>query len=235
MYYVPNPGEDEAKWEDALAKKPSADVVPSLYRGFNKLSERVKGQALAVQGLNARLHEINDSLTAQQQQHELDVSVRAAEAKRRHVALSQRCLRLAAKVQVLRNRGYVMDTAEEDLRRKLSELERSTFDPSLSSRREEIWARMVGIRERTKMLQAETERAGNGLGEQQEMGLDEEILSRAKKVRYSAPLMKLLKLTYLQILNDYDSQISHLKRETDAIRKDLAEWEEGNGSLRNGN
>ena len=182
VYYAPGPGEDETKWEEALAKKPSSDVVPSLYRGFKQLAQRLQGQVKAVNVLNARLHEINGSLTAQQQQHELDVSVRAAEAKRRHTALSQRCLRLATKVQVLRNRGYVMEPAEEDLRKKLSHLEQSAFDPRLNSRREEIWARMVGIRERTKMLQAETERAGENLAEKQENGIDEEVLTRTKKV-----------------------------------------------------
>ena len=40
-------------------------------------------------------------------------------------------------------------------------------------------------------------------------------------------------LTTPQILSDYDAQIAHLKRETDAIHKDLNDWQEGNGRLQN--
>ena len=181
-YFGPEPGEDEVKWEEALSKKPNEDAVPVLVRGFAQLGLRIRTQVMAVQRLQARLHEINNSLTAQQQQHELDVSVRAADAKRKHVALSQRCLRLATKVQVLKNRGYVMDSTEEDLKKKLDDLEKKTFDPSLNGRQEEIWARMVGIRERTRILEAETQKTGQEVAGQQEDGIDEEVLQRTKKV-----------------------------------------------------
>ena len=181
-YFGPEPGEDEAKWEDALSKKPNEDAVPVLVKGFAQLGLRIRTQVMAVQRLQQRLHEINNSLTAQQQQHELDISVRAADAKRKHAALTQRTLRLATKVQVLKNRGYVMDSTEEDVKKRLSDLEKSAFDPSLNGRQEEIWARMVGIRERTRMLQAETEKAGQDAARQQEEGIDGEILKRTKKV-----------------------------------------------------
>ena len=115
------------------------------------------------------------------QNHDLDISVRTVDAKRKHVMLSQRCLQLATKVQILRNRGYVMDRAEEDLKRKLTELERGAFDPQLNGRQEEIWARMVGIRERARFLQEETEKAGATLADQGEVW-DEGTLQKAKSV-----------------------------------------------------
>lgn len=229
-YFGPGPDEDESKWEEALSKKPDSDSIPVLCKGFAALGERLRVQVQAVQGLQARLHEINNSLAAQQQGHDLDISARAADARRKHVALSQRCLQLATKVQVLRNRGYVMDSAEEEVKSKLAHLERSAFDPALSGRQEEIWARMVGIHERAKILQAEAERINTGLKEQNEAGIDEEILRRTKKVRSTAVGISSssVLLTVRQILNDYDSQISHLQREVTEIRKDFEDWE-GNG------
>lgn len=181
-YFGPEPGEDEQKWEDALSKRPSDGVVPVLCKGFLALGKRLEIQVHAVRGLQARLHEINNSLTAQQQQHDLEVSVRAADAKRRHVALSQRCLQLATKVQVLRNRGYIMDAAEESLKKKVSELEKNAFDPSLSGRQEEIWAKLVGIQEHARILQQEAEKASVGFVESEDGGIDDEVLKRTKKV-----------------------------------------------------
>jgi len=80
---------------------------------------------------------------------------------------TQRTLALATKVQILRNRGYVMDQAEEELKKKLVELEKQTFDPVLGGRQEEIWARMSGVRERAQILQKETEKLGKAIESQQ--------------------------------------------------------------------
>ena len=80
-----------------------------------------------------------------------------------------------------------MDAAEEELRKKLLSLERDVLDPELVGRSEEIWARMMGIRDRGKLLRLELERAGkdvdgNGAGE-----IDEEVMKRARKVRDLPP------------------------------------------------
>lgn len=181
-YYGPGPGEDEQAWEEALAKKPHDGAIPVLCKGFSALGNRLRIQVEAVTALQARLHEINNSLTAMLQNHDLDISIRTVDARRRHATLSQRSLQLATKVQILRNRGYVMDRAEEELKRKLTELERGVFDPQLSGRQEEIWARMVGIRERARFLQQETDRAGNALADGQGESLDEETMKTTNKV-----------------------------------------------------
>ena len=134
-------------------------------------------QNLAI--LQGRLHEINNGLNHSLQRHDIEISVRAAECKRKHLVLSKHCLRLATKTQVLRNRGYAMDAAEEEMRKKLLSLERTLCDPALSGRGEEIWARMVGVRERGRMLQREFEKAGRTVGGGE---IDEEVLKRARKV-----------------------------------------------------
>lgn len=78
-----------------------------------------------------------------------------------------------------------MDEAEEELKKKLADLERSVFDPSLTGREEEIWARMLAIREHSKRLQSEIEKAGAAKAPEQEgEELDESTMKTAKKVSF---------------------------------------------------
>ncbi|KAK6004196.1 hypothetical protein QM012_009046 [Aureobasidium pullulans] len=201
------PNADEREWEKALRNKPTPGSVPVIAKGFEALGTRLKTQVEAVKQLQMRLHEMNNSLGAMMQKHELVLSVRAAEAKRKHIGLSQRCLALAVRAQVLANRGFVLDGAEEELKKKLTSLEKAVFDPAFSGREEEIWARMVAIRERTRWLQEESEKLGRqATGENG--GLDEQVIEKTKK-----------------ILQDYDTQIQHLRKELDQIKKEYEEWE----------
>ncbi|KEQ65117.1 uncharacterized protein M437DRAFT_12625, partial [Aureobasidium melanogenum CBS 110374] len=201
------PNADEREWEKALRNKPTPGSVPVIAKGFEALGTRLKTQVEAVKQLQMRLHEMNNSLGAMMQKHELVLSVRAAEAKRKHIGLSQRCLALAVRAQVLANRGFVLDGAEEELKKKLATLEKAVFDPAFSGREEEIWARMVAIRERTRWLQEESEKLGRqATGENG--GLDEQVIEKTKK-----------------ILQDYDTQIQHLRKELDQIKKEYEEWE----------
>ena len=181
-FYRPDPREDEEKWEEALRKRPNPGAIPVLVRGFQQLGHRILNQEEHLRVLHGRLAEINNGLTDLLRRHDLNLSTRASDCRRKHLALSQRCLALATKTQVLRNRGYAMDSAEEELRRKLTVLEKSVFDPALNGRSEEIWARMVSVRERGRQLQAEFDRAGLNMGNEQGQGMDEETLRRAKKV-----------------------------------------------------
>ena len=102
-----------------------------------------------------------------------------------------------------------MDAGEEALRVKLVDLERKVMDPGLGGRSEEIWARMVMLRDRGRILEAEVERLQGvakaaAAGKQGEAadggsGIDEEILKRAKKVSLLhaeafSPLRKTLSL-----------------------------------------
>lgn len=75
-----------------------------------------------------------------------------------------------------------MDGPEEELKRKLLELKNKVVDPALSGRSEEIWARMVNVRERGRLLQLEFEKAGRSMTDPQSQGLDEEVAKKAKKV-----------------------------------------------------
>jgi nuclear pore complex protein Nup54 len=154
-YYAPSPGENEKKWEEALRKKPGPGSIPLLVRGPEALSRRLNQQAVAIRWLQNRMHEIRAQLENTRQKHELEYSVRAQEARRKHLALSRRFLAMGSKLQLLRNRGYNLDPAEEALQAKLEALEKQAFDPVVDGRQEEIWARMGVVRERALLLQGE--------------------------------------------------------------------------------
>ena len=68
---------------------------------------------------------------------------------------------------------------EEDLKAKLAALDKDISDPALGARAEEIWARMITVQERAKLLKAELEKTGT----QSQNILDEETDGKAKKVR----------------------------------------------------
>jgi len=209
-YYRPSPEEDPKKWEEALSKKPGPGYIPVLCSGFAQMGERIKIQQRNLASYNQRLHEINNALDSMLNKHDVVLSVRALEAKRRHTVLKQRCLVLATKVQILRNRGYAMNGDEEDLKIKLEKLERGVCDPGLVARSEEIWARMVGVRERARILKDEMEKQVAAIGDV----LDEETARKAEK-----------------ILEDYAKQLTHLKKELAAIQEEFKQWEKENPPL----
>ncbi|KAF4872190.1 Nucleoporin NUP57 [Colletotrichum siamense] len=203
-FYKPGPHEDPKEWEEALQKKPAPGFIPVLCTGFNGVAARLQTQKKVVGELNVRLHQINASLDAILSRHDLETSVRALAARRRHVVLRERCLALAARVQVLRNRGYAMSGDEDDLRLKLAELERSVQDPALAAREEELWSRLIVLRDYADQLMKEANKPAFASGE----GLNEETEHKAKKV-----------------LEDYEKQIQHLKKEVESITKDFEQWE----------
>ncbi|KAJ8068910.1 hypothetical protein OCU04_002591 [Sclerotinia nivalis] len=203
-FYQPQPNEDPRAWEEALSKKPGPGYIPVACIGFQMMGERIKAQQQHLAAFNIRLHDINASLTNLLQTHDTRTSIRAMDARRKHVVLKQRCLALATKVQVLRNRGYALSGDEEDLKAKLIKIEKGVTDPALGARAEEIWARMINVQERGRLLRTELEKVGQENGEI----LDDTMTARCKK-----------------ILEDYQTQLAHLKKELDRVHKDYVEWE----------
>ena len=219
-FYHRNADESEKEWEEALANKPApvqgaegqekVSFVPVLVRGFRALGERVEYQARTVNEMRARLHEMNLSLNAVMAKHQQGVSVRLEKAGRQHAALSQRCLRLAVKAQVLRQRGYALDRPEEELRLTLLALEKATLDASFAAREEEMWARMVALSERARWLEEEGKRLSGQQQDLEQKGVSEEVVQKTRR-----------------ILRDYDGQIAHLGKELEVVRREFGEWEGG--------
>ena len=223
LQYRPGPGEDEDKWEDAIQKRPGSDWVPLLVRGFGELGRKATLQGDALARCNMMLQEINNSLNIQMELHQQKIAARLAECKRRQLASSRRTLTLAVKVQILRNKGFVMDNAEEELKAKLEKLEKDVLDPGVDAREQEIWARMLGIRQRAKRLKSEMDKLAPAAAAE-EPTLDEGTIRTAKQVRLScAP--PLLSLTHSQILDAYDTQLRHLQKELRLVQQEYEDWE----------
>ncbi|KAL1893088.1 Nucleoporin nup57 [Ceratocystis pirilliformis] len=196
-FYKPGPHENPREWEEALQKKPAPGFIPVLCTGFQGISERLKTQRRAVTDLNTRIHQINSSLDAILSRHDLATSVRAAAARRRHVVLQERCMSFAAQVQVLRNRGYALSGEEDDMRLKLHALETAVNDPAMSAKEEELWSRLIVLRGYATSLSQELNKPMSQVDE----SLDEETELKLKKV-----------------LEDYDKQLQHLKKEVESIK-----------------
>ncbi|KAG6114334.1 hypothetical protein E4U13_003409 [Claviceps humidiphila] len=213
-FYKPQPHEDANEWEEALQKKPASGYMPVLCSGFTGVADRLKTQKRAINDFNTRLHQINGSLDAILQRHELETEVRALAARRRQTAISERCLVLAAKVQILRNRGYALSADEDDLKNRLQVLEREVNDPAVGAREEEMWSRLISLRVYSDRLSKELDQPGGQDGE----GLDPETEAKAKKV-----------------LEDYEKQLQHLRKEVEILAQDLQQWEksrQGNSKSR---
>jgi nuclear pore complex protein Nup54 len=88
---------------------------------------------------------------------------------------------LAAKVQVLRNRGYALSADEEDLSARLQRLEREVQDPAVGAREEELWSKLIVLRGYADQLNREMDKPSGGESE----GLDEETEAKAKRVGLS--------------------------------------------------
>lgn len=211
-FYHANPDEDPQEWERALSDKPASiendtiSFVPVLVRGFHALGQRAEFQAQTLTAMRTRLHEMNNSLDAVMSKHQQNLTVRIENARRQHTALSQRYLRLAVKAQSLRNRGLPLTSEEESLRLTLLDLESRVFDPALTGREEEIWARMVALRERGKWLSQETQRFEQKSAPKESAGLPEHVIQKTKS-----------------ILRDYDGQIRHLGKELEEVKKEFEE------------
>ncbi|KAL1838647.1 hypothetical protein VTJ49DRAFT_2454 [Mycothermus thermophilus] len=203
--YGPGPLDDPKEWEEALQHKPAPNFIPVLCAGFPAIIARVALQRRVMVEFNHKLHAINASLDAILSRHDLEHTVRAFNARRRHAELSKRCLALASRVQVLRNRGYALSGDEDELKQKLAKIDKSIQDPALSARMEELWSRLIILRGYADSLKDEISKPGFAEVD----GLDEEVEAKAKK-----------------ILEDYEKQLQHLKKQVEEAKKDFEEWEQ---------
>lgn len=185
-FYKPSAHEDPREWEEALQNKPAPGFMPVLCSGYAGVADRLKTQKRAVSEFNTRLHQINGSLDAILQRHELETEVRALAARRRQTRISERCLALAARVQVLRNRGYALSGDEDDLNGRLQSLERDVQDPAVGAREEELWSRLIVLRGYADQLNKEMDKPAGTEGET----LDPDTEAKAKRV--SIPLIHCL-------------------------------------------
>ena len=177
--YAPQANEDPKEWELALQQKPGPNYIPVLCAGFPAIIARLMLQRRKISEINTMAHSINSSLDAILSRHDLEHSVRALKARRKHAELGKRALILASRVQVLRNRGYALSGDEDDLRQKLVKIEKGLQDPALGARMEELWSRLIVLRGYADSLRAQISKPGFAEID----GMDQEIEAKAKKVR----------------------------------------------------
>lgn len=179
-HYAPGPNDDPKEWEEALQNKPAPNYIPVLCAGFPSIIARLVLQRSTIKQYNVVLHNINSELDRILSTHDLEHSVRALNARRRHAELSKRCLALASRVQVLRNRGYALSSDEDELKEKLQKIDKGLQDPALSARMEELWSRLIILRGYADKLKDEINKPGFAESE----GLGEEVEAKAKKVSH---------------------------------------------------
>lgn len=195
------PQEESAAWEKAWSERPNDSCVPVRACGFKDLDLRVKVQENQVQIFRAELHAIQEKLNTIQTRHDLTTSVRLEDCRRRHMALARRALSLASKVQVLKNRGYALQPEEEALKKRLEGLAKTVQDPAATGRMNEIWARMMVVQEKAKVME-------ENLGKV-EIVWDENQLQTAGR-----------------LLQSNFAGLQFLSKEVLAIEKSLAQWQE---------
>lgn len=181
-FYGPGPADNPKEWDQALQNKPGPGMIPSLASGFDGLAARLKTQRAVIAVFNQKLHEINNCLDAILSKHDLDWSVKMLEARRKHDALRRRTLVLARKTQLVRNRGYALSADEDELRIKLETIERNVQDPAVSARLDELWSRLLFLRQQAQALKEEL--AKKGLSEEQVMDSDVEVKIKKVSLRY---------------------------------------------------
>ena len=180
-FYKPQPNENPNDWEEALQKKPAAGFMPVLCTGFGGAADRLRTEIKAISEFNKRMHMINSSLDAILQRHELETDVRALSARRRQATIAQRLVALASRAQVLRNRGYALSGDEDDLQRRLQQLEKEVLDPAVSAREESLWSKLIVLREYAEQLNREKDKPAGADG----AVLDQDTEAKAKRVSHA--------------------------------------------------
>lgn len=230
-FYKPNPYEDPREWEEALQNKPAPGFMPVLCSGYNGVADRLKTQKRAILEFNTRLHQINGSLDAILQRHELETEVRALAARRRQTAIGQRCLALAARVQVLRNRGYALSGDEDDLKTRLQNLEREVQDPALGAREEELWSKLIVLRGYSDRLKKELDSPAAADSEVMHPETEEKVKRVSCRRRYNDLFHPdgghgaMADEQSIKVMEDYERQLVHMKKELESLQADYDEWE----------
>ncbi|KAG5438188.1 hypothetical protein PCANB_003039 [Pneumocystis canis] len=177
--YVKPLHHNQQKWDEAIANRPENNVVPALAVGFFDLQKRVQLQEQQVTAYRIRMHEIVNKLGELSRKHDLSTTLKISEATLRHLELARRSLALAAKVQVLKGRGYALQSNEENLKQRLKELSMKINDPGIFGRMNELWARMTFVQEKAKSIE---EARQNGIMISINWKKDEEHLEKIIKI-----------------------------------------------------
>ncbi|KAG2202062.1 hypothetical protein INT47_006254 [Mucor saturninus] len=171
--YVRPQNQDENLWNEAVRKNPDptwydfktavfyidADIegtflslfhislVPVLAVGFDDILKRIEIQSKQVEIHQETLKETANRLATVQRQYDLSTLVRLEEHKRRHANLAQRLLRLLRYSQVLRYKGFPLNSDEEQAIKQLSNLvSQPNQPPQLAEKMNQLYRQLQAIK-----------------------------------------------------------------------------------------
>jgi len=147
------PNEDDKAWEMAMKNNPDPTcMVPVRAVGFEALRTRIETQDKQSQAHKIKLEQLNQKMKEVRRKHAIETVVKLQEYKRRHVDLTQRVIQFLKYAQILRNKGFSIESDEEALRSKLetvqSHLQQSEqFHGKLN----QLWAQLQLVRESSRI------------------------------------------------------------------------------------
>ncbi|XP_014779710.2 nuclear pore complex protein Nup54 [Octopus bimaculoides] len=130
--YLDNPlaGIDPLLWQQAKKDNPDPDnFIPVPIVGFDELLQRLKQQEQQTKNHQNRLDLIAQELNELQLKHRNTVA-RMDEAKRKHLNLGHRLLKVIVKQEVYRKLGVAMQDTEEQFRAQLEALQSELNHPT---------------------------------------------------------------------------------------------------------
>ncbi|KAI7890413.1 nucleoporin complex subunit 54-domain-containing protein [Mucor mucedo] len=146
--YVRPQNQDENLWNEAVRKNPDPTcLVPVLAVGFDDILKRIEIQSKQVEIHQETLKETANRLATVQRQYDLSTLVRLEEHKRRHANLAQRLLRLLRYSQVLRYKGFPLNSDEEQAIKQLSNLvSQPNQPPQLAEKMNQLYRQLQAIK-----------------------------------------------------------------------------------------
>ncbi|CAE1242890.1 NUP54 [Acanthosepion pharaonis] len=130
--YLENPpaGIDPLLWQQAKKDNPDPEsFVPIPIVGFQQLQQRLKQQEQQTKCHQSRIDLIAQELNELQNKHRNTIA-RVEEAKRKHLNLGHRLLKVIAKQEVYRKLGVAMQDTEEQFRAQLEALQSELNHPT---------------------------------------------------------------------------------------------------------
>ena len=152
MLYNKPPNVSQEEWDVAVEKKPSSDVIPVEVLGYDGLNQRNQLQRENVAQARVIFNQLLEKSTQLQQKHELDTSARILKAQSRNSEIEKRILKLGSQLAILKSRGLPLNVTEEKMWNRFQTLLKRSENPAGLGKTNELWARLVVLKERAKNI-----------------------------------------------------------------------------------
>ncbi|PKY21914.1 hypothetical protein RhiirB3_419368 [Rhizophagus irregularis] len=117
-------------WEEAQKNNPDKTIMmPIVAVGFEDLKKRIIEHLNGKNEISAKLKDIGNKIETLQIKHNLETSVNLENQKRKHMELTQRVIKLMKRIQVVRLRGTMTRSGEEQLKGRLEEIKQNLLRP----------------------------------------------------------------------------------------------------------